>query len=404
MSRISLDRVPGWALPAALGGGALLLFDVGRYIVSGVLSAVVLAFALVVVLLLLGMLVVLALPHRRRTAAGYVPLSASEAIGEYVRAVLRTARAAPWRRPSTVLARASQRASAQVAELPTGRSSFSHVEVRMSSRTLKRLDAWMPLEDLASQIAAGYAQANRGLPRGSEAITVVLVRDDRMPLNRPGARGSFRRADGPDTVALARCALAGPLHEFGGDLRTVIRFPGESGADRDSAGKADEGGTVASGAGLTQVEPDRTDRLTGGAVQEPGTTVLAVSDRAAATQARTPAGQPTVLANLRLFPYDVEAGAASGAHPVRIAGSSATVGRRPGSTLHLVQGHVSRRHAELRRDARGWTVQDVGSSLGTFVNGDLVDPVTPRRLTAGDVIEFGRPRDASERPCAFLVA
>lgn len=50
---------------------------------------------------------------------------------------------------------------------------------------------------------------------------------------------------------------------------------------------------------------------------------------------------------------------------------------------------MSRRHAELRRDASGWTIVDLGSRNGTWVNGWPVDRATVRR---GDRIHLGSQR------------
>ncbi|MCX6463407.1 MAG: ATP-binding cassette domain-containing protein [Pseudonocardiales bacterium] len=63
-----------------------------------------------------------------------------------------------------------------------------------------------------------------------------------------------------------------------------------------------------------------------------------------------------------------------------------TVGRLPDNDVPLDDLLVSRRHAELRRDASGWRITDLGTGNGTFVNGVRVQsaPVGPR-----DVIGIG---------------
>ncbi len=61
-------------------------------------------------------------------------------------------------------------------------------------------------------------------------------------------------------------------------------------------------------------------------------------------------------------------------------------GRAPGSDLHLDHETVSRQHAELRADADGIAIRDLGSANGTLLNGA---PVTNGRLGEHDVVTFG---------------
>ena len=67
-----------------------------------------------------------------------------------------------------------------------------------------------------------------------------------------------------------------------------------------------------------------------------------------------------------------------------------TIGRHPSSDLHFdpdVELDVSARHAELRASDLGWSVYDLRSTNGTFVNGERV--AEHRRVFTGDVISFG---------------
>jgi pSer/pThr/pTyr-binding forkhead associated (FHA) protein len=48
---------------------------------------------------------------------------------------------------------------------------------------------------------------------------------------------------------------------------------------------------------------------------------------------------------------------------------------------------VSARHCQFDREGEGWTVIDLGSKNGTFVNGRRVSDPTPVRR--GDVVQFG---------------
>ena len=62
-------------------------------------------------------------------------------------------------------------------------------------------------------------------------------------------------------------------------------------------------------------------------------------------------------------------------------------GRHPGSDIFLDDVTVSRKHAELRRDEQGFTLADVGSLNGTFVNRNRVES-SP--LSNGDEIQIGK--------------
>ena len=62
-------------------------------------------------------------------------------------------------------------------------------------------------------------------------------------------------------------------------------------------------------------------------------------------------------------------------------------GRHPNAEIFLDDVTVSRKHAEFRRDANGFTVTDLASLNGTYVNGDRVDAA---RLTDGDEVQVGK--------------
>jgi pSer/pThr/pTyr-binding forkhead associated (FHA) protein len=66
-----------------------------------------------------------------------------------------------------------------------------------------------------------------------------------------------------------------------------------------------------------------------------------------------------------------------------------TAGRHPDSDIFLDDVTVSRRHAEFRRGAEGYTVHDVGSLNGTYVNRDRIDEVL---LGNGDEVQVGKYR------------
>lgn len=71
-------------------------------------------------------------------------------------------------------------------------------------------------------------------------------------------------------------------------------------------------------------------------------------------------------------------------------GELTTAGRHPQSDIFLDDVTVSRRHVEFRRGQDGgFTVSDVGSLNGTYVNRERIDSVP---LTNGDEVQIGKYR------------
>ena len=66
-----------------------------------------------------------------------------------------------------------------------------------------------------------------------------------------------------------------------------------------------------------------------------------------------------------------------------------TAGRHPDSEIFLDDVTVSRRHAEFTREGTMFTVSDVGSLNGTYVNRDRIDHVL---LKDGDEVQIGKYR------------
>jgi serine phosphatase RsbU (regulator of sigma subunit) len=63
------------------------------------------------------------------------------------------------------------------------------------------------------------------------------------------------------------------------------------------------------------------------------------------------------------------------------------VGRSPRADLQIRDSLLSREHARLLQDGRGWQVEDLGSHNGTFLNGSRIGH--PARLLPGDVLSLG---------------
>jgi hypothetical protein len=65
----------------------------------------------------------------------------------------------------------------------------------------------------------------------------------------------------------------------------------------------------------------------------------------------------------------------------------ATIGRSRACDVVLDDAGASRRHAEIRPDSEGWTLQDLGSTNGVRVNGRQIHGTQP--LHPGDRVEIG---------------
>jgi pSer/pThr/pTyr-binding forkhead associated (FHA) protein len=73
------------------------------------------------------------------------------------------------------------------------------------------------------------------------------------------------------------------------------------------------------------------------------------------------------------------------------------IGRRDPSQSHYPEidlaehdrGIASRHHATIQHDNGTYTLTDLGSTNGTFVNGARIAAFTPQALRPGDVIKIG---------------
>ncbi len=93
---------------------------------------------------------------------------------------------------------------------------------------------------------------------------------------------------------------------------------------------------------------------------------------------------------------------ASAGRVVRIEEDLVTVGRREGSGIALTDPRVSRVHATIQRLAGTLVVTDLGSSGGTFVNGDRI--VGPKAVHHGDLVTFGPVACRFEDPARASIA
>ena len=68
-------------------------------------------------------------------------------------------------------------------------------------------------------------------------------------------------------------------------------------------------------------------------------------------------------------------------------GAETLIGRGGGNHVLLQDDLASRRHAVIRRQGEGYTIEDLGSRNGTFVNGARI--AAPTALRPGDTITIG---------------
>ena len=78
------------------------------------------------------------------------------------------------------------------------------------------------------------------------------------------------------------------------------------------------------------------------------------------------------------------------------------VGRVPTCDVVLPDHLVSRQHAEIRRESFGYAVRDLGSSNGTFVNGQRLSADESRPLRDGDTLRLGSSELQFHDPSATL--
>lgn len=72
---------------------------------------------------------------------------------------------------------------------------------------------------------------------------------------------------------------------------------------------------------------------------------------------------------------------------IELTQAEITIGREATATLQIEDKALSRAHARLARSSGGYTIQDLGSTNGTYVNGQSVNGVYT--LLNGDVISLG---------------
>jgi hypothetical protein len=72
---------------------------------------------------------------------------------------------------------------------------------------------------------------------------------------------------------------------------------------------------------------------------------------------------------------------------IELADGNNVIGRLAECAVTVSDGNVSRRHAQIHRSGTGFVVSDLGSTNGTFVNGERL--IADHRLDDGDIISIG---------------
>ncbi len=80
---------------------------------------------------------------------------------------------------------------------------------------------------------------------------------------------------------------------------------------------------------------------------------------------------------------------------VELGDAPTTIGRTPGQTLVFADTELSRRHARVSLENDKATIEDLGSTNGTFVDGERL--TSPRVLEDGNVLRIGGQRFRYER-------
>ncbi len=75
--------------------------------------------------------------------------------------------------------------------------------------------------------------------------------------------------------------------------------------------------------------------------------------------------------------------------PTQLSPGVTVLGRTQDNQIVVNDTKASSHHAELRFTGQDYTITDLGSTNGTFVNGQQIDRTLPRVLRAGDTIRIG---------------
>ena len=83
------------------------------------------------------------------------------------------------------------------------------------------------------------------------------------------------------------------------------------------------------------------------------------------------------------------------------------IGRSPENDIQISDNYVSRRHLELNKKGDKYSIKDLNSANGTFLNGKKIRSKVARRVKEGDTIVIGMTliclgETCSDRVLSFL--
>ncbi|MEI6447176.1 MAG: DUF3662 and FHA domain-containing protein [Actinomycetes bacterium] len=140
------------------------------------------------------------------------------------------------------------------------------------------------------------------------------------------------------------------------------------------------------GLGEFGIRPTPLDKA---ALAEPGQPAVRTSAPPQPAASIRPVVPPPTPTPAPVPPVPAPAGASlrAGATVIPISSAGAVIGRSSSCEVVLEDPNASRRHAQIRRTAEGWTIEDLGSTNGVRVNGAPASGAT--RIANGDRIELG---------------
>jgi pSer/pThr/pTyr-binding forkhead associated (FHA) protein len=120
----------------------------------------------------------------------------------------------------------------------------------------------------------------------------------------------------------------------------------------------------------------------------PGAPTAKVAARSTGPEPEPP--KTTVLLSAAVLTSDAAAG-----RNEFLLGPLNEIGRAEENNIQIASSNLSRKHAVIRAVPGGFSITDLGSQNGTYVNGERV---TERRLADGDTIELGSVRFVFRTP------